>query len=758
MLQAEQIIYFITDRKDHDKLIYSSTKIKVTLNVSILDQYLESKKYAGLDCEFNGSRNWVSNLLLISIGDRITQFVIDGTSPAIMKQVRVIMNKHAYRMMFFGHNIKSDLNILTPHGIFIWSVFDTMIAHQRIHLGRNDITYNLKDVAFHYLKVYLDKKDYALDFLKMNSTSRFGIQHIIYSAGDIGLLQEIALLQKAILESRNQYSWFREVENPLVKVLSEMELKGIALYEDKWRVILEGKKLEWAKTEIQLDAEIDKLLGTKTKVRKKGTTVILGLFDAPQEVDNKNTKHRNYGSPAQVLKIFDKLGLPVPMFKEKGSEPKRSMREAAVQQYMIDNPKTIVKPMLKEYLNFKELQKFITSYGLKFLNSELRKKGSLVKGYKNSFTGKVQTIFKQCFTETGRLSSGDADEGYFNSQQIPAKKPIRECFGLTPQEIVEGYYLTTCDLSGAELIIMAALADDQHLYEIGADKMIGGKLVEGDLHSPIATKCWRAVYNYRKTQFISQYGLETLNTADPYKLDEYFTIYDSENKPYVLSYDFEITKKQNKQLRTDFKPMTFGVVYGLKANKGAQTLNISKGEAQAAIDVIIKEIPKTIAMVEQAARFAFCDGYVIFNNRSNNRRWFTPVVTAIERLGIEDRDKRASIIKSELPFLTIGEIEGAARNCRIQGTQADMIKESMVKVQRLLRKYPKEHVFTKKDFISGPGLVLSVHDELVGAHVGTGLGQELAELMTETANLYLAPYSNNIRMRADYHTLHTWSK
>ena len=164
-------------------------------------------------------------------------------------------------------------------------------------------------------------------------------------------------------------------------------------------------------------------------------------------------------------------------------------------------------------------------------------------------------------------------------------------------------------------------------------------------------------------------------------------------------------------------------------------------------------------MVEMAAKYAFCDGYVIFNNRSFNRRWFTPVITAIERLGIEDRDYRAALIKQELPFNVVGEIEGAARNARIQGTQADMIKESMVLVQRLLDKYPKEKVMISREtYLNSPGLRLSVHDELGANHQTTGLGAEIAETMTNTANLYLAPYSNNIRMKADHSTLVTWTK
>lgn len=750
MVEPYEGIYFISTRTDHDPLIWKSGKIRVVTELTVLEQYLSEKKHAGLDCESNGGRFYISDVLLIQLGDRVTQFVLDCTCD-LFPQIVALLIKYADKLLFFGHNIKFDLNLLRRYGIIIPYIYDTMIGAQRIYLGRVDVEYNLVWVFEDMLKIHMStNKETRSDFLTMTLKSTFKISHIVYGAKDVSHLEDIARAQKKILESRGQWEWFRNFENGLTPELSKMEMFGITLYEDKYRPILAEKKVEKLKVEQKLDGDLDVLLGTKTRVRNRVTIQQTSIFDAPVEIETSNNKHVNYSSSVQVLKLLAKTGEPVPTFKERGKDLKPSMREAGLQQYLIERPTSKLKTFLTDYMQYQEYQKFISSYGIKFFNYAIRKKKSkkVEWGYKNPVTENVHTIFKQCSTDTGRLASGDAKMGYFNSQQIPAKKAIRECFGLNTVEIEDGYWLTTCDLSGAELIIMAALADDQHLYELGADKIIDGKKVEGDLHSPLATKSWRAVYQKRKEVFLATYGMPTWESASSEKLDNYFSIYDTENKAYILTHDFVVSRDCNKQLRTDFKRMGFGTVYGLKAKKGAQTLNINNTEAQVVIDVIKNEIPRTFAMVEAAAKCAIADGYVIFNNRSNNRRWFTEVITMIERdnLWDIDRSKRYNIIKNELNFMQLSDIEGAARNCRIQGTQADMIKEATVKVGKFFNRYPRE------------GCRLNVHDELAVAHKTKDAGLEVGKIMTEVANLYLAPYSNNIRMRCESHTLHTWTK
>lgn len=731
-MQDKEITFF-TDRTDHDPLIYRSTKIHVTPDLFALQQYLENKvnsnaRYIGFDIEANGNKFYFTDMLLVSIGEKDQQFVVDCTSGNVFEAFKKLINQYTPKLILMGHNIKYDYQHCFLNGIYFNQVFDTMIAEQRINLGLNLLN-NLAIVYERRLKKYMEtNKDTRLDFLKMNKRSTFHITHIVYSAKDIAGIIDIAKIQRDILRERGQYEWFRENENGIVTIIGDMEMEGLYLYKDKWRAIIEQRKVERLETERKLDDHLRKA-GFKIKMRNRVTVEIPELFgDYVAEVDNKNVRHINYSSSVQFIKVIKKMGEPVPVLRKKG-KVSNSVSETAILQYIVENPNTPIKKMLMDYIEYKGHEKFITSYGLKFLNSEIRKKKKREPGFKNEHTGNVHTSYRQCATETGRLSSGDSKQGRFNSQNLPAKKNIREAFGLTEKEIKDGWYFTTCDLSGAELIIMAALADDQHLYELGADKIINGKKVEGDLHSPIVTKYWKAVHDYRLER----------------KRD--MTIYDSESVPYILTPDFFVAKNNNGQLRKDGKPMTFGTIYGLRDNKAGQTLNIPKDEGGVAIKVIENEFPRTFKMVKEASMLALIDGYVIFNSISNNRRQFGEILALIEKFNLKDRDKRYNKIKSELTFTQLSEIEGAARNCRIQGTQADMIKES----KRRVVEYATKHKIESK-------LLLSVHDELGVKHKGKEFGSDIAQIMTETANRYLEPYSSNIRMRCDFHTGYTWTK
>jgi DNA polymerase I-like protein with 3'-5' exonuclease and polymerase domains len=100
-------------------------------------------------------------------------------------------------------------------------------------------------------------------------------------------------------------------------------------------------------------------------------------------------------------------------------------------------------------------------------------------------------------------------------------------------------------------------------------------------------------------------------------------------------------------------------------------------------------IPKTFAMVEANAKFAVTHGYLILNTRTNSRMYFPYVLNSItSKVPLEFRDKSNA--------------ESAARNSPIQGTQADMIKECMVEIDKFI-------VANNYDI----HLLKSVHDELV---------------------------------------------
>jgi len=795
------MIYFLTKRTDHDPLIYKTPKIKVLGTLDKLKEIMLNTELEW-DVEANSKKYWQTTLLLFQLGNKANQIVIDMTEPeALAGWNKEVVDTYNQCLrpdhVFYGHNLKYDINTCVPYGFKIPTIYDSLLSEQRINLG-SGLFNNLKDSFERRLqKFFPEDKNTRKDFMKMNKFSRLKLKHLTYAAGDVGCVIDIANVQKDILIKTKQAWFVKNVEFPLVKVLSEMELEGLHLDQNIWTSLIQTKKKDRFSLELRMDniiATLGKgnmyLTGGKySTIRKKAAVSQTSLFDTTVlEVENINKHNVNYGSSDEVGKIIDKLGLPRPTKVEKKVE-KNSLAEDAIHTYLLRYADTPIRELLEKFLEYSKLSKFINTYGEKFLKSIIFKKGKYQVGYLNPITNKVHTQFKQCFTSTGRLSSGEdknskTDDqtdrelqllkmGVFNIQNIPADKPIRGAFGLTPQEIFDYFRFTTCDLSQAELIIMAALANDIHLYNIGADKMVDGKLVEGDLHSYIATKCWKAVFTFReaiykeyadKIKELEELGLKSvLNVKETNRAKElesylatfhidktsFFTIRDTKNNSYLLSEDFTINKKQNKQLRTDFKSYTFGVLYGMRAKTGGETLNILAKEAQVMIDVILSEFPVTVKMLDQAELQAFRYGYVVFNNRSNNRRIFKPVIDILKTIDTSKYNDSTIItyVKDQLGFSSVSDITGEARNCKIQGTQADMMKEILVEIH----KHP--------DYIpSKAKLLLSVHDEAGAKHQGEAFGQTIEDIMNMVPNKYLELYSSTIKMRCERNTTTSWTK
>lgn len=79
----------------------------------------------------------------------------------------------------------------------------------------------------------------------------------------------------------------------------------------------------------------------------------------------------------------------------------------------------------------------------------------------------------------------------------------------------------------------------------------------------------------------------------------------------------------------------------------------------------------------------------------------------------------------------------------MSGTQADMIKEGMVEIDKFVR---KEKIPFK--------WMLQVHDEIVYKHQDKDLRPIVENIMTDTCNLYL----KGITMEIAGYTGHVWNK
>jgi DNA polymerase-1 len=136
----------------------------------------------------------------------------------------------------------------------------------------------------------------------------------------------------------------------------------------------------------------------------------------------------------------------------------------------------------------------------------------------------------------------------------------------------------------------------------------------------------------------------------------------------------------NSDLRRQAKAINFGIIYGMSAFGLSQSLKIPQAQAKEYIQVYFKEFPEIERYMEDTKEFASKNGYVL---TLNNRKCAIP--------GIQDKNGNIRAFAQR-----------QAINAPIQGTSADMIKESMIAIQGLLK---KENYKTK--------MILQVHDELL---------------------------------------------
>ena len=129
----------------------------------------------------------------------------------------------------------------------------------------------------------------------------------------------------------------------------------------------------------------------------------------------------NISSPKQMKEAFNKLGIDVDNTNE---------REIA----LIDHPAAV------ELLNYRGLDKILTSYGGSFLDKI------------HPFTGRIHADFKQLGTETGRFSCREP-----NLQQMPEE--FRECV------LLDDWVIVGADYSQIELRILAELSGDKNFIE-----------------------------------------------------------------------------------------------------------------------------------------------------------------------------------------------------------------------------------------------------------------------------------------------------
>ena len=353
--------------------------------------------------------NLTSVLTSLSLADSIgVSAIFDGKMPAISLQKLAIAVKDKIYVAESNSCIKRLLEEFYNNRIDI-TVFDVKNYY---HTGLiEEFSNGVFDVKLAAYLIDPEATDYKLERL----LEKYGIDLAFDKSDDVNSqlaweANALLTIKESIiteLEHRDLMSLYKEIELPLVKVLSDMETTGIFVNRDC--------------------------------LKEKSDAVSVKIEKLQSEIYELAKGEFNINSPKQLGQIlFDRLGLPAVKKTKTGYSTNAEVLEEL----------RYAHPIIERILAYRLL--------IKLKNTYLDAIPELI----SPISHRVHTSFNQMVTATGRLSSSEP-----NLQNIPVRKEegreIRMAF-----EPGEGYdYLLSADYSQIELRILAHLSQDKNFLE-----------------------------------------------------------------------------------------------------------------------------------------------------------------------------------------------------------------------------------------------------------------------------------------------------
>lgn len=310
-----------------------------------------------------------------------------------------------------GHNLKYDFVVLARYGLRVFPLtFDTMIAEWLCNPSSRNL--GLKNLAWVRLGVQMTEIETLIGRGKNQITmAEVPIDAAAaYAAADADLTLRLVPELYTEMETSKAIDLFNQLEMPLVQVLADMEMTGIAL-DTKFLKTMSGE-LEKRLDEIQ--SQIYEAVGNEFNI------------NSPQQLS---------------MALFERLGL---------QPPDRTRRTASG---FYSTSADVLEALSGEHrvidwiLEYRELAKLKSTY-LDALPQQV-----------NPMTGRVHTSYNQTGSVTGRIASSDP-----NLQNIPIRtelgRQVRQAFIASA-----GRILLSVDYSQVELRIAAHMSDDAAMLE-----------------------------------------------------------------------------------------------------------------------------------------------------------------------------------------------------------------------------------------------------------------------------------------------------
>ncbi len=343
----------------------------------------------------------------------------------ILEQMAPLFNSPA--ITWVGQNLKYDLLVLKWYDITLnGTLFDTMLAHYLIEPeGRRSMDL-LSAQYLGYEPVHIveliGKKGKGQGTMRDVETEKVKE----YAAEDADITLQLKQCFIPLLKEKDVMRVFDEVENPLVRVLTDMEFEGV-------------------KIDVAFLNEYSKVLEKDARRFEENVYAQAGV-------------RFNLASPKQLGEVLFEI-LKIDPKAKKTKTGQYATGEDVLQKLANKNP------IVADILGFRELTKLRSTYV------------DALPQIINSKTGRVHTSYAQAVAVTGRLSSNNP-----NLQNIPIRsdrgREIRKAF--IPRD--PSRILISADYSQIELRIVAAISGDPNMCE--AFKQ--GK----DIHTATAAKVY----------------------------------------------------------------------------------------------------------------------------------------------------------------------------------------------------------------------------------------------------------------------------
>jgi len=328
---------------------------------------------------------------------------------------------------WIGHNLKYDILVMKWYGYELkGNIFDTLLAHYVIDPDGKRSMDNLSNQFLRYEPVHIEEligkkgknqgnmKDVPIEKIKD------------YAAEDADITLQLKHSFTPLLKTKEVERVFYEVENPLVKVLSDMEFEGVRV---------DMNFLNDYSRELDHDAK-----------------------KSEENVYQQAGVRFNLSSPRQLGEVlFEKLQLDPKAKKTKTGQ--YATGEDVLLKLAHQNT------IANEILTYRELTKLKSTYV------------DALPQMINHKTGRVHTSYAQAVAVTGRLASNNP-----NLQNIPVRtergREIRKAF--IPRN--ENHILLSADYSQIELRIVASISGDPAMCEAFKQRK--------DIHTATASKVY----------------------------------------------------------------------------------------------------------------------------------------------------------------------------------------------------------------------------------------------------------------------------